>query len=154
ALLDQTLVVIDERGRQFQRERAVSAVLGALPLGSLGLGLWLRVPGVAELARLAYDAVAQRRHVLSAYLGLGLCGVAAAPEIPSSSRPIRVGARRLWPALALDARVALREGFVVLALVMVALQLMLDNDWARRRVSVSQPLALQHVMDFFRLYQG
>ncbi|HKO89942.1 MAG TPA: DCC1-like thiol-disulfide oxidoreductase family protein, partial [Polyangiaceae bacterium] len=57
-LLDQTLVVVAPDGKHWQRERAVSAVLSALPFSAFGLGLLLRVPGIAQLARWGYVTVA------------------------------------------------------------------------------------------------
>ncbi|MET0413815.1 MAG: DCC1-like thiol-disulfide oxidoreductase family protein, partial [Polyangiaceae bacterium] len=67
-LLERTVVVIDERGRRFTRERAVSEVLYALPLGFL-LGFWLRVPGLSALARKGYEAFASERREISTRLG-------------------------------------------------------------------------------------
>lgn len=153
-LLDQTLVVIDASGQTFTRERAVSAVLGALPLWGLGCGLWLRVPGLSLLGRALYDAVARRRQGISERLGLGVCGIEA-PKAPAAGVGFAPAPpRRLWPDVLHHPLQALRELLIVLALVMSILQMLVDNDWARRRVTVSQPLVFQHVVDFFRLYQG
>jgi predicted DCC family thiol-disulfide oxidoreductase YuxK len=157
ALLEQTVVVIDGRGRHFTRERAVSAILSALPLRGLGSGLVLRVPGIAHAARFAYLAVARRRHELSAALGLGVCGVprpAAAPAHPHASDE-KDSPERLWPTVVRRPSVAVREALVVVAMVMMVIQVMLDNDWARRHLPhVEQPLLLQVVVDRLRLYQG
>jgi predicted DCC family thiol-disulfide oxidoreductase YuxK len=154
-LLDQTLVVVGPGGSFLTRERAVSAILSALPFASFGLGLVLRVPGVSHLARGAYDAFASRRHEVSSYLGLGVCGVRgarpAAAEIPAQ---VAAEPQHLWQAVA-HPGVALREVLVILALVMTTNQILLDNDWARRRFpKATQPLVFQVVMDRLRLYQG
>jgi predicted DCC family thiol-disulfide oxidoreductase YuxK len=157
ALLEQTVVVLDGRGRHFTRERAVSAVLSALPLYGLGTGLVLRVPGIAHAARLAYDVVARRRHELSAAFGLGVCGVAKPAAAPARARAAaeKSSPERLWPTVVRRPSVALREALVVVAMVMMVIQVLQDNDWARRHLPhVEQPLALQVVVDRLRLYQG
>jgi len=157
-LLNQTVVVIDAQGRQHLRERAVSAVVGALPLYGLGLGLWLRVPGIAGLGRAAYDWGAARRHEISAHLGLGACGVPglAAPGIADAGRPGPDSVvERLSKAAPRRASVAIREALVLLAMVMTTNQLLLDNDWARRHLPhPKQPELLRIVVDRLRLYQG
>lgn len=150
-LLEQTLVVIDSRQRALVRERGVAEIAHALPLWGLGAGVLLRVPGVAFIARRAYEAFARHRHGISARLGLGSCGVAA-------ERPPRVAApaqpeQRLWPLR--DYRTALREALVLLALVMMINQVILNNDWARRRIGeVKQPAVFAVLVDRLRLYQG
>jgi predicted DCC family thiol-disulfide oxidoreductase YuxK len=155
ALLEQTLVVIDSRGRFLMRERGVSAILSALPLWGLGLGLPLRVPGVSQLARRGYELFAAHRHEVSAYLGLGSCGVRPEPPVAAAESVRREPAPdRLWTAMR-HPLVAIREVLVILAMVMTVNQVLLDNDWARRRFPhASQPRALQVVMDRLRLYQG
>jgi predicted DCC family thiol-disulfide oxidoreductase YuxK len=155
ALLDQTVAVIDERGRQHIRVRAVSAILSALPLYGLGSGIVLRVPGVAQLARLGYDLFARHRHEISAYLGLGACGVG--PEPAAEPEPLVPEADRdgVWSGVTRSLRVASREALVVLALVMSANQVLLDNEWARRHLPhVQQPEPMRIVVDRLRLYQG
>jgi predicted DCC family thiol-disulfide oxidoreductase YuxK len=154
-VLEQTVVVIDARGRILVRERAVSAILSALPFWSLGLGLVLRLPGIAQLARRAYDVLARHRQDVSTYLGLGACGLErprSAVSVPAlqTSAP----AERLWPNVLHSLRIAVRESLVVIVLVMICIQLLTENDWARRRVTVTQPAALLAVVDIFRLYQG
>jgi predicted DCC family thiol-disulfide oxidoreductase YuxK len=153
-LLDQTLVVIGRGGRFLTRERAASAILSALPFGAFGLGLVLRVPGISHLARHAYDAFATRRHEVSSYLGLGTCGVRADRPAAAEAPAPAAEPRHLWQAVRHPA-VALREVLVILALVMTTNQILLDNDWARRRFpKATQPLVFQVVMDRLRLYQG
>jgi predicted DCC family thiol-disulfide oxidoreductase YuxK len=156
ALLDQTLVVIDRRGRRFVRERAVSAILSALPLYALGLGLPLRLPGLASVARSGYDLLAARRHDVSAYFGLGSCGVGGAAAVPGVTLPSRPPiSERLWPAVTRRPIIAVREVLVILAMVMTFNQILLDNDWARRHLPhVRQPIVMQTVVDRLRLYQG
>jgi predicted DCC family thiol-disulfide oxidoreductase YuxK len=156
ALLDQTLVVIDASGRAFTRERAISAIASALPLYGLGSGLLLRVPVIAQVARAAYDSVARRRHVLSAHLGLGVCGVRPRESRAQATPSAPEGApAHLWLTLTRRPSVVLREALIVLCMVMCTNQVLLDNDWARRHLPhVSQPEAMQLVVDRLRLYQG
>lgn len=156
ALLDQTVVVIGPRGQRWTHERALSAIMSALPLYGLGFGWPLRLPGIAALARAAYTAFASRRHDVSAYLGLGVCGVGRGPATAQAQARLAADEpERLWPAVWKKPRVALRELCVLLAIWMAFNQNCLDNDWARRRVkNVEQPLALQMVVDRLRLYQG
>ena len=161
-LLNQTVVVIDERGRHLLRERAVSAILSALPLSSLGLGLLIRAPGLAFLARRAYDAVARSRHELSRLLGFGVCGVDRSGAMSNGHGAHEDAPVPLWPLVLHSPRLALREALVVVALVMCCIQMMTDNDWAQNRIRrwvkdkdfVVQPKLLLAVVDTFRLYQG
>lgn len=159
ALLERTVVVIDEQGRRHVQERALAAVLGALPLGGL-LAVWFLVPGLSALARRAYDWVAQHRTELSARFGLGACGLAQ-PGAPVGSgepsappMPERRAAPGWLEALGRRPTRFLREVLVVLALVMVGNQIITDNAVARRYLKSEQPKALLAVMDTFRLYQG
>jgi len=154
-LLEQTLVVVGPRGQHWVRERAVSAIVSALPLYGLGLGWPLRVPGIRALARGAYDLVASRRHEISAYLGLGVCGVTRPDAPPPASAGAAGQPERWWPAVVERPGLALRELTVLAAIWMTFNQICMDNDWARRRIAgVEQPLALQMVVDRLRLYQG
>ena len=157
-LLDQTAVVLTPDSRQLQRERAVAAVLGALPLGGLGLGLLLRLPGISWLGRAGYDAFASHRHEISARLRLGRCGVPrplGSPTAALSSTELPPRVPRIWPDALTTTSIAAREALVVLALVMTCNQLGTDNDWARRYFPrASQPAPLLAVVDTFRLYQG
>jgi predicted DCC family thiol-disulfide oxidoreductase YuxK len=162
ALLEQTVMVIDASGRRDSRERAVSTILTALPLYGLGTGLLLRVPGIAQVARLAYDLFALRRHEISAYLGYGACGVQRtvgdrpASPAPGNAAPPAIGGQGgLFAAVFRKPSVAFREAAVVLAMVMCTQQALLDNEWARRNLpQPQQPVVMQVVMDRLRLYQG
>lgn len=97
ALASETVVVVGPRGRVYTKARAVSAVLMALPLGVLP-GLFLRIPGVTQLADVLYDAFAKRRLRVSEACGLGACGVPAletAAEAPPVVAPSTVLRRRV-----------------------------------------------------------
>lgn len=156
ALLDETVVVLTAEGKELTHERAAAAVLTALPLGSVGLGYLLLLPGVRWLARHAYTAFATRRHAISAQLGLGHCGVSSAKNgAPPLALPEPEPVRRVWPGAWSPAGIALRDVLALLFLVMVINQLGTDNDWARRRFPrAQQPAPLLAFIDTFRLYQG
>ena len=95
ALLAQSILVVDpQRDRRWTRAEAFAEILGALPFGRLWA--WpMRLPGLRELAGLAYDAFARRRTTISTWLGLAACGV---PSIvtgaPGSAEPRSVQAIR------------------------------------------------------------
>ena len=152
-LLDQTVVVVAPDGRHWERERAVSAVLNALPFSAFGLGLVLRIPGVAQLARWGYAAVAEKRHAISARLGLGQCGVEPPRSVPLAAPP-EEKVYHLWPDAWKHTGLLVREVLVVVCAVMAFIQLANDNDWARKRITVTQPAPLLAVVDTLRLYQG
>lgn len=115
-----TVVVIDLDGHIYTRGRAVVETLKALPFGWV-LAWPLRIPGISHALDKIYDAVAARRHNISAMLGLGSCGItppgAASPEgaggaaieVPSSTRIRRGivgGARELAVAAMFAAMLA------------------------------------------------
>jgi predicted DCC family thiol-disulfide oxidoreductase YuxK len=154
-LLDRTVVVIDGAGRRFERERAVGVVLGALPFAAFGAGVLVRLPGIASLTRAAYNLVAQNRHSISAWLGFGSCGIPGTKGVSATLDPAPDGAQRGWLRLSQRWWTLAREVAVGFAIVMMVIQLMLNNDWSRRRLpAVKQPVALAAVVDRLRLYQG
>lgn len=76
-----TVVVLDKDGHVFTKERAIAEIIQALPLGFTVAWL-LRVPGIAQIKRAAYDVIAARRQAISELLGLGSCGVPTEDEAP------------------------------------------------------------------------
>jgi predicted DCC family thiol-disulfide oxidoreductase YuxK len=70
---EHTVVVLDGP-RKFVRGAAVSRLLRELRGWSV-LGNALRAPGIKQLANLAYDQFAKRRHKVSAAFGLNACKV-------------------------------------------------------------------------------
>jgi predicted DCC family thiol-disulfide oxidoreductase YuxK len=86
-LLETSVVALTPDGGSFVEERAVYEVVKTLPFGIL-LGFWLRVPGLSSLGRVLYRAVARNRHRISAWFGLGVCGVPAAPIAASDGLPV------------------------------------------------------------------
>src|SRR5579862_223162 len=91
-VLDKTIVVVDEAtGALFTRADGVARLLQALPVGFLW-SLPLRLPGLRQVANLAYDVFARRRQTISIWLGLAACGVpgAAPPAAPPEPEPTPV----------------------------------------------------------------
>jgi predicted DCC family thiol-disulfide oxidoreductase YuxK len=74
-----TVVVVDRAGNVYTRGRAVVEVLRALPLGWTVAWI-LRIPGISHGLDTFYDAVAVRRHDISASIGLGACGLTPPPK--------------------------------------------------------------------------
>lgn len=86
ATASRTVVVVEpDTGRRWVRAEAVGRLLRVAPGGSL-LGRMLQVRPFRFLADRAYDAVAARRHRISAWLGLAACG---AGERPGTARTLR-----------------------------------------------------------------
>jgi predicted DCC family thiol-disulfide oxidoreductase YuxK len=77
-----TVVVADRNGNTFTRSRAVSEVIGALPLG-WAVSWIFRVPGLSSLWDMLYDAVAKRRQNISVLMGKEACGITAPHETDS-----------------------------------------------------------------------
>ncbi len=74
AVVEHTIVAVDDRGALTYRAAAFAAVFARLP-GLAPLGWLLRAPGVRTLARFAYEAFAARRRDVSVWLGLAACGL-------------------------------------------------------------------------------
>jgi predicted DCC family thiol-disulfide oxidoreductase YuxK len=151
ALAERTVVVADASGKIHVEERAVFELARALPFGVF-FAFWLRVPGLAELARLGYRAVAKNRVAISAWLGLGACGIAPLPvetaaglgeERPNTWRATRSGIRNL-----------LRESFVAVMFVGLVIQAVNDNQYANRRLRVHRPEWVVRSVNTFRLLEG
>lgn len=90
--LDETAhtVVVLDRGRKLVRADAVASILRRLRWWS-PVAFILRVPGFRQVANLAYDQFAKRRHRISAALGLAACQVRPAPGKPDSLVKVRAG---------------------------------------------------------------
>ena len=91
-----TVVVVDPATSSVHvEERAVYEAVKVLPFGVLAVA-WLRVPGLSWLGKKLYRAIASRRLRVSAWFGLGVCGVpsgaSAAPAAARGSAPQRASA--------------------------------------------------------------
>lgn len=151
-LVERTLVVVDAKGRVYTQEQAVRAALFALPFGFL-LGVWLLVPGIKQLARFAYDKVAENRTRLSVACGLDACGlVQRAPEQDEgeeASKPPRTLRGDVRHGLGLA-----REVAVALIGAVFITQIAIDNSWVRARIKVRRAEWMGEIVDRFRLLQG
>lgn len=99
-LVQTSVVVVDAQGNVFTRGRAIAEIVRILPFGS-PVALLMRLPGIAQILNVVYDAVASRRTRVSELCGLNACGiplpkeanetneVAAATEVPSALRGLR-----------------------------------------------------------------
>ena len=77
-LTSDTVIVVDNSGKQFVRGAAVSQLLRAIPgFGWHVLGNAIAIPGIRTLADLSYRVFARHRHEVSAKLGLAACAVPA-----------------------------------------------------------------------------
>jgi len=151
-LLGRTIVVVegwDTPGRMTTRADAVATVLRALPAGVL----WsfpLRVPGLRQLANLAYDAFARRRTTVSTWLGLAACGVpGGAPVVATPSpepSPFRLGLRRVGATA--------RELGVVVLLVTLVYETLMINAAVPKFMKPTEPKIIQELVAYPRLIQA
>lgn len=151
ALCETSVVVVDAEGRVYVEERAVARALRALPFGIV-LAFWLYVPGLAQLARLAYRAVAKNRVQISSFFGLGACGVvrpAAADAPPPGPRLGRFG-DELRSAASVT-----RETLALLLMVVLATEVMKANPFLSRRVHLSsRPQWMTEFIGYTRMLEG
>jgi predicted DCC family thiol-disulfide oxidoreductase YuxK len=103
-LLERTILVVDpERDRRWTRSDAFAQIFASLPLGRLWA--WpLLVPGLRQIAGVAYDAFARNRTSISTFFGLAACGLprkgGAPPRAPERSEiPLAAWARAQLPYL-------------------------------------------------------
>jgi predicted DCC family thiol-disulfide oxidoreductase YuxK len=152
ALSARTLIVVDAKGRQHVEEQALRAVLSALPSGFL-LGIWLAIPGLRQLARAGYRRFADNRMDTSAKLGLGACGIAPPPKRAALPSQPETTERTLRSDRA-SAAGFFREVLLALVAAMLIAQLVSDNPWLHRRVSLARAPWMKHIVDRFRLLEG
>jgi predicted DCC family thiol-disulfide oxidoreductase YuxK len=151
ATAERTVVVVDAVGKVHLEERAAFEIARALPFGVLFV-FWLRVPGLAQLGRAAYRAVARNRVAISGFFGLGACGLGTSAEAtPAEARPEHAGT---WRATRTGIYALLRESLVAVALVMLVIQAGNDNQFANRRLHVHRPDWVVRFVNTFRLLEG
>ncbi len=85
-LVQRTVVVVDEQGRQWTRTGAFVRLARSLPL-PWHAAVVLLLPGVRHLSDRLYDLVARNRHRISAWLGWGSCGLPQPQSSKVSSSP-------------------------------------------------------------------
>jgi predicted DCC family thiol-disulfide oxidoreductase YuxK len=149
-LLAATIVVVDEvTGRTTTRADGMATILRALPAGILW-SLPLRVPGLRQLANVAYDAFARRRQTISIWLGLAACGVPSAPAplpLPEPEpTPFRQLLRRgVWGA---------RELSVLMLLMTLVSETLFINQAVPRFLKFKQPSWIVQLVAYPRLIQA
>lgn len=149
-LLTKTIVVVDERtGSLTTRADGMATILRALPLGVLW-SLPLRVPGLRQLANVAYDAFARRRTTVSTWLGLAACGVpgAAPPRLVSDPEPtpFRQGLRQ--------GITGLRELSLLLLLATLVSETLFINQAVPKFLKHKQPTLIMELVAYPRLIQA
>ncbi len=152
ALAARTVVVVDASGRVHTEARAALEISRALPFGVLSLW-WLWVPGLDRLGRAGYRLFAEHRVAISAWLGLGACGLGAAPDEAAAPPPVPAG-RPTWRAARNGFFSLWREAFVAVVLVGAVIQAANDNQFVSRRVHVHRPEWVVSVVNTFRLLEG
>jgi predicted DCC family thiol-disulfide oxidoreductase YuxK len=150
-LLDRFILVVDPaRDRRWTRGDACAEILAALPFGRLWS--WpLRLPGIRQLANVAYDLVARNRTRLSAWLGLAACGVRSAPRLAAppapAYTPFRAALRRTLPWL--------RELTVALTIVVMAAEVSVANAAVPRALQFhNRPQWMVTPVLYLHIFQG
>lgn len=134
--------------RVYARHEAIGAATAALPLGRLVA--WIAfIPGLGALFGKAYDAFAARRHRVSAWLGMGLCGFGPKPtaeDPPAGPSAARRAVNRVTHLAV--------QGFLVFGLVCTGSQLLIENAWARKHIEFRQPRWAAKFVKYGRFFQG
>lgn len=99
-IVQTSVVVVDAQGNVFTKSGAIAEIVRVLPFGSLCAAL-MRLPGIAQILDVFYNAFATRRTRVSELCGLNACGIPlpneptenedtpAATEVPSAVRVLR-----------------------------------------------------------------
>jgi predicted DCC family thiol-disulfide oxidoreductase YuxK len=99
-LVQSSVVVVDAKGNVYTRSAAIAELIRVLPFGS-PIAVFLRLPGISQIANVFYDAFAKRRTRVSELCGMNACGIplpeepnaeeenVATPEVPSALRTLR-----------------------------------------------------------------
>jgi predicted DCC family thiol-disulfide oxidoreductase YuxK len=148
-LLASTIVVVDATGRLATRADGMATLLRALPVGFLW-SLPLRLPGLRQLANVAYDGFARRRETVSTWLGLAACGVPGAPApapLPEPEpTPFRQTLRR--------AGTFTREACVLLLLATLVSETLFINQAVPKFLKHKQPSLIMQLVAYPRLIQA
>jgi predicted DCC family thiol-disulfide oxidoreductase YuxK len=150
-LLASTIVVVDaaDGGRMTTRAAGMATILRALPAGFLW-SLPLRLPGLHQLANVAYDAFARRRQTISTALGLAACGVpgvsAAAAVAEAEPTPFRAAVRR--------GVTGARELGVLLLLATLVSETLFINQAVPKFLKHKQPTWIMQLVAYPRLIQA
>lgn len=147
-IVEQTIVVVDDRGRTTTKTAAFVEIFRSLPLGSLVV--WpLALPGVASIADRAYDAFARNRREISVCLGFAACGLPmrdAPIEGEPPPTPFQERIRRL--------RAYGRESLVLVMVAAATSQMLIENRAIKGLWRWKQPTVLAAVVGYGRFFQG
>jgi predicted DCC family thiol-disulfide oxidoreductase YuxK len=147
---ETSVVVVDAAGRFFLEEKAMRRAVRALPFGIV-IVAWLYVPGLSQLGRAMYRWLAPKRHLISAFFGLGACGVAREPILAPAAAPSSLG--RVGNELR-AARGVARETLVLLMMVVLSTELVKSNPFISRRVQLKRPQWMTELIGYTRMLEG
>jgi predicted DCC family thiol-disulfide oxidoreductase YuxK len=148
---ETSVVVVDAAGRCYFEEQAAARALRALPLGIV-LAFWLYVPGLSWLGRRVYRAVASNRIAISAFFGLGACGVARTVSGEAPAKTPWLG--RIGDDLR-SSRVVARETLAFLMMVVLSTEVVKSNPFISRRMHLkSRPEWMTEAIGYTRMLEG
>lgn len=151
--LDRTFAVVDHKGGIHTEASGIYEIAKALPVASVPL-FWLRVPGLSSLANLAYRRLADNRMQVSAWLGLGACGLDDPDSAASESREAVAEESSGWFGELRGFGKVARETAVAVLIIIEATQVFIENGAVRRFVTIRQPEWMAAVINYPRLFQG
>ena len=149
-LCETSVVVVDARGRWFLEEQAVRRVLRALPFGIV-VAAPLYVPGLSQLGRALYRSVAANRLSISAFFGLGACGVAPVETAELSKPSLPFG--RVGDELR-SVRTIARETLALMLMVVLSTEVVKSNPFISRHVQLKRPQWMTEVIGYTRMLEG
>lgn len=149
---ETSVVVVDASGRLFFEEKAARRALRALPFGIV-VAAWLYVPGLSQLGRAGYRAVADNRLAISSFFGLGACGIAppaaSALELPAGPWLGRIGDDLR------SVRVVARETLAFVLMLVLATEVVKSNPFISRRMHLkTRPEWMTEVIGYTRMLEG
>lgn len=147
-LVEQTIVVVDEDGKQSLRSAAFVEIFRSIPFGRL-LTWPLALPFAHNIADRFYDKFAQNRREVSVCLGYAACGLPM-PDIPIETEEDKTP---FLQKLA-STKVFTREALVIVFMAATTSQMLVENRAIRSRVRIEQPKALKAIVAYGRFFQG
>lgn len=149
AARDGTLIV-DDGTRLWTESGAVYRSLVAMPF--LRLFVWpMRLPGISHALDAAYRAFAARRHRVSDWLGMGLCGLNPPQPVLTSAPPAPARWRRhlRWTGF------ILAHAVLFVAFAATQTQVVKENRWMKQHVKgYQQPAWARSIVSYGRWFQG
>src|SRR5690606_18332673 len=146
--VEQTIVVVDDRGRITTKSAGFVAISRSLPLGILFT--WpLAVPGLRAIADRAYDAFARNRREISICLGFAACGR------PMKDAPLAMAPPPTpFQTKLIGARTYVREALVLAMIAATTSQMLVENRAIRNVYKFGQPTVLKAIVHYGRFFQG